>query len=146
MIFRRLRSDDIDAVTAFVIDGMNAHKYPLILSEHKVRATVKHMQESAADFHLVAFDGDKVVGAIAAVVSESPWFERADAHVIACRAVVPGVGPQLLTKLREWADNNMRIRRVLWSMEPDADVRIDKWARRYGFTSSHRVLISYKGA
>ena len=145
MEYRRLKPEDRHAVAEFATVGMQAHRYPLRVSAGKVQATVQHFEKSASDFHLVAFDGPTVVGAIAAVVSELPFFERWEAHVVMCRAVVPGVGRRLIAALRAWADQDFRIKRVQFPQEYHADPRALKLLARYGFSQTMTTAIYYKG-
>lgn len=137
--------DDVPAVAAFAIEGMRVHKYPgLRVSEPKVRAVVEHFERSHSDFHLCAFKGDELVGAIAAAVVEMPFFERYEAHVVMCRAVEPGSGERLISSLRTWADRDMRIRRVQWPQEFDARPGVARIAARHGFTQRNTNCIYYK--
>lgn len=123
------------AVAEFAIEGMRADLYPgLRLSRKKVDAVVEHFRGSWTDFHLVAFDKGKVAGAIAAAVQELLFFERAEAHVVMCRAVVPGVGRRLIAALRAWAGSDIRVRRVQFPQEFHADPRAVRLLARYGFT------------
>lgn len=86
-----------------------------------------------------------MVGGIAAAVVEMPFFERWEAHVIMCRAVVPGVGRRLIAALRAWADQDFRIKRVLFPQEFHADPRALRMLARYGFKQTVTTAIYYKG-
>lgn len=146
MEFRRIQAADVDAVAAFVIEGMRPELYPLHLDRAKVRAVVEAFIEPSRDqFQLAAFDGDRMVGGIAAVVMPMLFFERHEAHVVLCRATTPGAGRRLLRELRGWADADMRIRRVVWPMEFHADPRIQLLAARVGFKNTLTVCTYYKG-
>lgn len=146
MEYRRITADEVPAVSAFAIEGMRVDLYPGIsVSELKVAFVARHFAESWQDFHLVAFEGGKVVGAIAAAVSDILFFERAEAHVVMCRAVVPGVGRRLIAALRKWADTDDRVRRVLFPQEFHADPRALKLLARYGFTQQVVSCIYNKG-
>jgi hypothetical protein len=146
MEYRRIGPQDMDQVAAFAIDGMRPHLFPTLrLSPLKVQATIEHFMRSTTDFHLGAFDDGRVVGGIAAAVHESPWFERSDATVVMCRAVVPGVGRRLLAALKAWIADDIRIRRVFFPLEFDADVRMQRLLARYGFNSTQTVCVHHKG-
>lgn len=147
MEYRRITIEDVPKVSAFAIEGMRVELYPGInLSRLKVEFVTKHFAESWADFHLVAFDGaGKVVGAIAAVVSEILFFDRAEAHVVMCRATVPGVGRRLIAALRRWVDTDDRVRRALFPQEFHADPRALKLLARYGFTQQMVTCVFNKG-
>ncbi len=145
MEYRRLTHADIEPVAAFAVEGMRPHLYPGVrVSQDKVAGIVRHFQQSWSDFHLVAFDGGKPAGIVAAAVVESPFFERAEAHVVALRAVAPGAGPRLLAALRTWADREMRVRRVLFHCEFDAPAAMRRVLRRYGFTHQGVTCTYYK--
>jgi len=142
---RRLRADEIEQLADFAIEGIRPELYPLHLDRAKVRAVVQAFIEPHQDrFQLAAFDGDRVVGAVAAAVMPMLWFERCEAHVILCRAIAPGTGRKLLGALKHWANQDMRIRRVIWPMEFHADERIAKLAKRAGFDNTLTVCSYYK--
>lgn len=146
MDYRRIQQGDVAQVAAFAIEGMRPQLFPgLRLSEAKVHATIEHFMRSTSDFHLAAFDGGRVVGGLAALAHESPWFERCDATVVMCRAIVPGVGRRLLSALKEWIDGDIRIRRAFFPLEFDADARMPRLLERYGFNSTQIVCAHHKG-
>lgn len=144
MLLRRVTAEDIDQVAAFAIEGLRPNLYPLHLSREKVRQWIRHFADSQRDFHLAAFDGGRIVGLIAAIVQEMPFWERWEAHVLACRAVVPGVGQRLFRELFRWVRANPLIRRLHWAMEFDAEPRMMRIAERFGFNSFHTVADFYK--
>lgn len=143
--YRRIRQADAEQMAAFAIEGLRPDLYPMRLSPEKVNATIEHFMRSTSDFHLAAFDGGRPVGGIAAVAHESPWFERCDATVVMCRAIVPGVGRRLLAALKAWIDDDVRIRRAFFPLEFDADSRMQRLLARYGFGSSQVVCTFHKG-
>lgn len=146
MEYRRITVAEVPAVAAFAIEGMRVDLYPGIsVSDLKVAFVARHFAESWQDFHLVAFEDGKVVGAIAAAVSDILFFERAEAHVVMCRAVVHGVGRRLIAALRKWADTDDRVRRVLFPQEFHADPRALKLLARYGFTQHVTTCVYNKG-
>jgi hypothetical protein len=145
--YRAIQTRDVDAVKAFAIEGMRAHLYPGVLDESKVTRVVTcfDMLQDAIGFNYCAFQGGKVVGVIAALVQEREWMERMAAHVVCCRATVPGVGRRLLSALRDWADANIMIRHVSFALECDVDERMVKLLRRYGFARQQIVMHYFKG-
>lgn len=141
--YRRIGPGDIDQAAAFAIAGMRPELYPMRLSTAKIEATLQHFMQSTSDFHMAAFDGSRIVGGIAAAVYESPWFERCDATVVLCRATTPGVGRKLIASLKAWADDDFRVRRVMFPLEFDADTRMQRLLARYGFCST-QVVCTYQ--
>lgn len=144
--YRTLQPADVDAVAAFAAEGMPARDAPgLRFSPDKVRAIVAHFQRTPSDFHLVAFDAGRVVGAIAACVSEMLFFERCEATVVMCQARgVPGVGRELIGQLMAWARGDMRIRRVQFPIEIQARPGFERLLRGYGFQAVHRAALFHK--
>lgn len=132
--YRRIQPADAEQVAAFAIEGLRPDLYPMRLSREKVNATIEHFMRSTSDFHLAAFDGERFVGGIAAVAHESPFFERCDATVVMCRAMLPGVGRNLVAALKAWADDDIRIRRVMFPMEFDARPGMLRLLRGMGFS------------
>lgn len=128
--YRKITSADVDSVTAFAIEGLRPERFPMVFCPRKTRAAVEHFAGSAGDFQCAAFDGSRVVGAIAAMVSESPFFERCDAHVWLLYAKVPGVGRELVNRMLAWAKGHPMVRRVVWAQNSDADPRTKALAKR----------------
>lgn len=144
MQFRRLQPQDFEQAQAFAIAGLRPELYPMRLDPGKVRAAIEHFARSPTDFHLGAFEGDRMVGGIAATVHESPWFERCDATIVMFRATLAGVGAALLAGLRTWVDNDVRVRRVFMPLEFDARPGMRRLARRYGFNRTQLVCTFQK--
>jgi len=144
--YRTLQPDDVDAVAAFAAEGMPGRDSPgLLFSPDKVRAVVQHFQRTPSDFHLVAFDAGKVVGAIAACVSEMLFFERCEATVVMCQARgVPGVGRVLIGRLMQWAHSDMRVRRIQFPIEIQARPGFERLLRGFGFQQVHRAALFHK--
>ncbi len=142
---RRISIDEVDTVAEFAIRGLRPERYPLHVSEARVRAAIRHFATSQTDFHLAAFDGPRMVGGIAVLVSPILWFERTEAHVVMFFCDPPGAGAALLRAAMQWAKRNPAIRRVLWPLEDDADAqRMQRFARRFGFDRSQHVMLAYK--
>lgn len=145
MEYRRITIDEIDRVAAFAIRGMRPDRYPLHMDPARVVATIRHFAGSTTDFHLAAFEGTRMVGGVALLVTPMLWFERAEAHVVMLFADAPGAGFRLLREAMRWASAQPGIRRVLWPLEDDADVaRLARIAARFGFNRGHQVLLAYK--
>lgn len=142
--YRRIQPVDAAQAAAFAIEGMRPDLYPMRLSQEKVEATIEHFMRSTSDFHLAAFDGDRVVGGIAATVYESPFFERCDATVVMCRATLPGVGRKLVAALKTWAEDDIRIRRVMFQTEFDARPGMLRLLRGFGFSRVSAVCAMEK--
>lgn len=143
--YRRLTADDCEPVARFAMEGMPSHD-GLRLSPEKVRAVVWHFWRSASDFHVVAWDGCKVVGMLAAVVSEMLFFERAEAVVVACQARgVPGVGREMLKRFMAWARDSMLIRRVQFPVDVGARPGYSRLLRQMGLSQTQTVCVMTKG-
>lgn len=142
--FRTITPDDVQQVSDYAITGLRPDLYPMRLSPEKVRATIEHFMRSKSDFHLAAFESGVMVGGIAVAAHESMWFERCDATVVMCRATLPGVGQKLIAALKAWAAEDMRIRRVFFPLEFDADARMARLLSRYGFGVTQTVCVFQK--
>jgi hypothetical protein len=142
--YRALTPLDIEPVADFAMEGLPRSE-SLRASREKVLAVVAHF-ETGADFHLIALAGGRVVGAVAAVVSEMLFFERCEAVVVMFQARgVPGVGRELLHRLRAWADADMRVRRVVLPEEVGARRGFERLLRGCGFEMTQRVSVFQKG-
>lgn len=128
----------------FAVDGMQPHRYPMHVSMPKVEAVVEMFRRGPPHFGMVALREGKIVGAIAALVSEMLFFERCEAHVVMCRVTCPGVGAPMIRAMRDWATADMKIRRVLFPIEEWADPRMARLLARYGFDRVAPSAILYK--
>lgn len=146
MEYRKLTKADLPEAAAFAIEGMRAEMYPALrVAPAKVLALVTHFERSGHDFHLGAWHDGRLVGAIAALSSEMLLHDWCEAHVVMCRAVVPGVGRRLIGALRDWAMADPRIRRVQFPQEFHADPRALRLLARYGFQQRVTTCVLYKG-
>lgn len=146
IIYRTLQPDDIGAVAAFAAEGMPSRDAPgLRFSPEKVRAVVEHFARTPSDFHLLAFDAGRLVGAIAACVSEMLFFERCEATVVMCQARgAPGVGRELIARLMAWTRDDFRVRRVQFPIEIQARPGFERLLRGFGFNQVHRAAVFSK--
>lgn len=149
LTYRKINAADVEQVAAFAIVGMRPQRYPLVMSNERIKATIKHFMNSATDYHLAAFDeAGRMVGGIALYVAQMPWFERAEAHIVMLFATVPGAGFRLMREAMRWVAQHMGIRRVLWPLEDDVTTveaqRIERIAQRYGFNRRQTVMLAYK--
>lgn len=148
VIFRTLTLDDIDAVTAFAVEGMPSRDESGVrLSLDKVKAVVRHFAATPADFHLAAFNDGRVVGAIAACVSEMLFFERCEATVLVCQARggPVGVGRHLVSELMAWAQADFRIRRIQFPIDSMARPGMVRLVKGFGFSQSYPTAVFTKG-
>ncbi len=129
----------------FATAGMPAHE-GLLVAPGKVLGVVQHFAGSAKDFHLVAWDGRRVVGIIAALVGELLFFERSEAVVVACQARgAPGVGRELIRYLMNWAQAEFMVRRVQFPVDLGARPGFARLLRGAGFNQMQTVCIMQKG-
>lgn len=143
---RRINEWDVRAVCDFAIEGMQADKYPLVVSREKVEFWVRMFMREDQHYHQAAFVGSSVVGTIGVYVTELPFFDRFEGHVVLCRATEPGVGRRLIRFMTEWMRNNMLVRRVIFPLEEGADPRMAMLLRHFGFAREQTNLLYYKGA
>lgn len=146
MQYRRLVPGDFAAVAEFAVEGLRPELYTMLLSLPKIHAVIQHFCNSQTDFHLGAFDDKgRLVGGIAAAFNDLLWFERGEAIVVMCRAVVPGVGRELILALKRWADRDMRVRRVQFPLEFDARPGTARLLRSLGFAQQTSNCVYSKG-
>lgn len=142
IIYRTLQPDDIGAVAAFAAEGMPSRDAAgLRFSPEKVRAVVEHFARTPSDFHLLAFDAGRLVGAIAACVSEMLFFERCEATVVMCQARgAPGVGRELISRLMAWARDDFRVRRVQFPVDIGARPGYRRLLSSAGFVDASQTF------
>ncbi len=142
--FRSITATEVPAVADFAIEGMPPHA-GLRLSRAKVEAVVGHFACTPSDFQLAAFFNGKLVGAIAACVSEMHFFERCEATVMVYQARGPhGVGRELVRRLVDWARGDFRIRRVQFPIDAGARRGYARLVARYGFKQVNSTCILCK--
>lgn len=144
MEYRRLTLDDVDQAATFAVRGLRPQLYPLHLSRLKIDNTLRHLVASETDFHQFAFKDGGIVGGVAALVSEIPFFERKQATVVMLFATAPGTGWHLVRQLFAWYRSDPMLRRLLWAFEFDADPRMMPIAERFGFNSFNVVASHWK--
>lgn len=137
---RRITEQDIPAVVAYATWVLGKIDAPMHVSPRKVQAAVEHFARAETDFNLIAERDGRIVGALAAFVSEMPWYERCEAHIAICHAE-RGCGLPMLLALKRWAAGEMRIRRLVWAHNPGADIRFIKLAERLGFTTQSMSVL-----
>lgn len=136
--YRALSAADCESVAVFAMAGLPSSSHRV--SPEKVRAVVQHFHRSTDDFHLVAWMDGRVVGAIAAAVSEMLFHERCEAIVVMCQARGPaGVGAELIRRLKAWADREFRVRRVVFPVELGARRGMARLLAQCGFNQVQQV-------
>lgn len=143
MELRRLCREDLDRVANYAVEGMRPHLVPLHLSMDRVRAVIRHLEISEQDYHQVAEHDGQIVGAIAAVASPMLFFERWEASVVMLRATMPGAGAALVRGLMQWARDDIRIKRVVLTMEFDAPRSMARFLRMNGFGAPQGTAVAY---
>ena len=144
--YRKAIDTDVDALASLARDGLHAAEaFPLHIDMHKIRQTICSFVQMPGHFQLAAFDQGRPVAAIAMYVSEMPFFERAEGTVMMCYSIRPGAGMQLVREMMRFVAADIRIRRVMWSMNEGADRLSAMIARRFGFKHRHDNLVFYKG-
>jgi hypothetical protein len=142
--YRMVTSGEVPQLADFAIEGMQADRFPLHVARDRAVAVIELVRRGAPHFGLAAVQDGRIVGAIAALASEMLFFERWEAHVVMCRAVVPGTGRRLIAAMRKWADDDMKIRRVHFPIEEGADPRMARLLARYGFDRGQSNALFYK--
>lgn len=148
--YRRITEADVPQTLAFAKEGLRPERSRMVFSPARTEAVVRHFERSQTDFHLAAFDGDRMVGLVAAAVGDMPFFERCEAHVYVLYATVPIVGRVLIRRLLTWFRNSFHLRRLVWAQNDDADPRthrLAQWcAKKRGMTAQELSMqVFYKG-
>lgn len=139
---------DFNAVAAFAEQGLQPERYPLIYSQHKLRAAICHFQNSRTDYHRIAVDDGEVVGMLAVMMAEMPFFQRCEAHICAFYATRAGVGRQMLTGLLDWLDGHFMVQRLIWPHNPGVRPAVHRLARMCGrgrYIEDVQMTVFYKG-
>lgn len=149
--YRRIKLLDVPAITDLAVKALTpSQSYPLHLDRAKVQKMVEGFAIDRSHYNMAAFKDEKPVGGIALYVVESPFFERHEGHVVMAFSEEPGTGARLIRLMMDWVKADMRVRRVVWSMneacgDNSIAARFGRMVkRRYGFASRHDNLVFYK--
>jgi RimJ/RimL family protein N-acetyltransferase len=142
--YRRIRLTDVDAMAEFALSAI-PDEPELAVSATKVVAMVTFIAIHREHFQMAAFKDGIPVAGVAMLVHEMPFHDRGEGSIIFCYATEPGVGYRLLRALIRWVNDDMRVRRVTWSMNRGFDERLRKLARRLGFQSEFPTMMYCKG-
>ena len=146
MIYRLATPEDNAELVRFALDALQRQKTPgLLISPSKVEACVRHFTSTEGDFQQVAVQDGRIVAAVAALVTEMPFFERCEAHIYFCWSVVPGAGMRLMRSLMAWFKADFRLRRLVWAMNEGARP-MQGLAARLGFHATTDLYVARKGA
>ena len=143
--YRSITAADVGRVSLLARRAAeSAGDLPVHIDMGKIRAAVTFFAEHGAEhFQLAAFKGGEPVGAIAAYVCEMPFFERCEAQIFMCYSAERGAGMRLVRALVEWFKADMRLRRIVWAMNANAE-RTSRLARLCGFSHSLETCVLYK--
>lgn len=143
--YRRIVAADVGQVAMLARRAAeSAGDVPAHIDMGKIRGAVTFFAETPGHFQMAAFRDGKVVAAVAALAAEMPFFERMEAQVFMCFSTEPGACIRLLRALIAWFRQDFRLRRIVWAMNDNFDVRIRHLARRLGFQSEAPIFVLYK--
>jgi hypothetical protein len=150
MEFRRIRLAEVDAVTDLAVEALATYSshVPLHVDRTKIRTLVNTFCVHREHFHQVAFEQGVPVAALALYVSEIPFYERSEGHVMICYARRAGACLPLIHSMMRWVRDDMRVRRVQWAMNEHSTAVGRLCAmlqRRWGFDRRFDNLVYYKG-
>lgn len=142
-MIRRAVPQDIPAIVSLAIEAVRPERYPyLVLSREKIGRLAVECVSSAQHFLWVAERDGVIGGAVVAVVNEGLWFDRREACVVMFYCVLPGEGIKLLRQFLRWVAARTIIKRVVFTLEDDADPRVGKLLARLGFKRAFPVYVA----
>lgn len=144
--YRRIKLQDVGPMSELALSAIPADARLSVNRDKVLHMTSFFALHHYDHFQLAAFEGDKPVAGIAALVQEMPFHDRCEAMVVFCFSTVAGAGFRLLRELVAWFNDDLRLRRLSWAMNVGYDHRLRAIAtRRLGFAAEHPTFTLHKG-
>ncbi len=132
IVCRKAKMEDIPAIVDLAVESVSNDPLPVKI-DRDAMADMARQCLNPAHFMWVAEVDGKVVGAVAAHVSQGFWFHKLQASVLLYYARVNGAGVALLREFARWVKSRSAIKIAVMELEPGADPRLVKFLKRLGF-------------
>ncbi len=132
-VIRPARIADVPEIVDLAVESVTREPLPVRVDRAAMAETARTLIAGNQHFAWVAEDGGKVVAAVGAAAQPGFWFERLQASVLMFYCRAPGAGIALLREFARWVKARPAIKMAVFSLEPNADPRVEKLLARLGF-------------
>jgi len=141
-MIRRAVPADIPAIVELAIEALRQGAYEnMVINREKVEAMVRVCLTSPPNFAWIAEHDGQIGGAVGALVHECMFYDRIQATVVMFFCKIRGEGVKLLREFLRWARARPAIKLIAFSLEYDADQRIEILLKRLGLTKALPAFI-----
>jgi hypothetical protein len=142
---RKAKPADLTAIVALGIEALEKTNHPgVVISRAKVEDIARQCVTSSANFAWVAERDGIVGGAVCARVHECLHYAQKQASVVQFYSKIPGEGVKLIREFLRWARGRPAIKMIVFTLEADADPRIEKLLARLGLQKKLPIFLQTK--
>lgn len=131
-MIRRATMSDIPAIVDLAVESVSINPIPVKIDRGAMRETAEQCLQPAHFLMVAEIDG-VVVGALAACVQPSFWYEKLQCSVLLHYSRSPGLWVRLMREFSKWVHSRSGIKVAVLEMEPESDPRMIKFLARIGF-------------
>jgi hypothetical protein len=131
-VIRRARPSDLPAIVELAVESVSINPIPVKINRDSMRETADQCLQPAHFLMVSEIDG-VVVGAWAACVQPSFWYDKLQCSVLLHYARVPGEWVKLAREFSRWVKSRSGIKVAVIELEPESDPRIIQFLTRIGF-------------
>jgi hypothetical protein len=145
-VIRKAKREDLDAIVEIAVESVGINPLPVKNNTAEMKITAEQCLQPA-HFMWVAEVCGVVVGAVAAQVAPSFWFDKLNCSVLLYYTRKPhGLeGLKLLREFSKWVKSRSGIKVAVFELEPDVDPRLVRYLRRLGFVRESLNLAYVRG-
>lgn len=131
-MIRRATPSDLSAIVDLAVESVSINPIPVKISREAMREAADQCLQPAHFCMVSEIDG-VVVGAWAACVQPSFWYDKLQCSVLLHYARVPGEWAKLAREFSKWAKSRSGIKAAVIELEPESDPRMITFLARVGF-------------
>lgn len=131
-MIRRATRSDLPAIVELAVESVSINPISVKINREAMRETADQCLQPA-HFCMVAEIDGAVVGALAACVQPSFWYDKLQCSVLLHYSRVPGLWVRLMVEFSKWVKSRNGIKVAVIELEPESDPRMIKFLARIGF-------------
>ncbi|MDP1931895.1 MAG: hypothetical protein Q8L60_10600 [Gammaproteobacteria bacterium] len=131
-MIRRATRSDLDAIVDLAVESVSINPIPVKINRAAMRETADRCLQPAHFLMVSEIDG-VVVGAVAACVQPSFWYDKLQCSVLLHYSRHPGQWVRLMMEFSKWVKSRSGIKVAIIELEPESDPRMISFLSRIGF-------------
>lgn len=131
-MIRRATPADLNAIVELAVESVSINPIPVKINREAMRDTAEQCLQPAHFLMVSEIDG-VVVGALAACVQPSFWYDKLQCSVLLHYSRKPGEWMRLMREFSRWARSRSGIKVAVIELEPESDPRMITFLTRIGF-------------